>query len=518
MKYFSPDSIHLNEKNFSSLFSYISEGGHQLVRHSSLNHLISIYGNYSSLPAEIAECYRIYSQYDFQDICAAEVSGVLLIDVCWLEFLSYLYSDTKISDIGVVLTRGDIFEFIKNEPKHYRQFVANIASAAFWVEYWNAYFEKSSGFDAALIFSGSLTYARSLIEILRKTSIRVFLLESFFTGNDYYCEERFLPLPNESFIKHKNYYDSVELNELDYDFDRVKALNKIILSRNLNVKQPPFGGSDVGDGFVLVVGQVVNDFSVLGYGEAGVSTLALYSQIIEKILASTSLNVVFKSHPWENSKHNLKSSVTANFIREKFSNFLDDRLYVVEDFNIEELFSKAKSVILFNSQAGIEAAWFGLKPIVLGCPFYGEKGFTKDLSPLFIDEIVDAINQVGCNRQLLTLAEYDKFELFLVKSFIYSLVSKHKSGVSQLRKILAPVRYIKLSEKKDYSDDTFPQNSNNATAVKAAVAVPGAPVGSSTKISDLSGFEKKLIKLIRNPRGFVRDSKNPVLRFFSRFV
>lgn len=516
MKYFSPDSLHLNKKNFGSLHDYFTEGKHEFIQHGDLNHLIALYGDYSSLPTEMDEDFCLYRQYDFDMLQKAEIDGINLIDVCWLEFLSYISADKDFSKCGVVLTKENVFSFVKSSEKYKNAFILNLAAAAFWVKYWNVYLKKSPVFDAALVFSGSLAYARSLIEILKKTPTRVFLFETFFTGNDYYCEERFSPIPNASLLGCDNYYNNIKIDSDTYDRDRIKAINKIALSSNLNVKQPAsIGKVFCKEDFVLIVGQVVNDFSVLGYGDSGLSTLALYSDLILKVLNETELNLVFKAHPWERKKKNLNSSVTADFLESRFAKWIGSRLFIVEDYNIEDLFSQARCVVLINSQSGIEAAWHGIKPIVLGDPFYGKKGFTVDLDVSRLDEVVSYISINEKKDYILTLEEYDFFEAFLVKSLVFSLVSKHKSGLILLREYLSPIPQIKLAKPGGGAAREVPVESK---ALNKPRISDNNTCDSSVTHSEISSFKRKFRKLKRDPKRFFLDSKNPILRKFGRLL
>ncbi|MGS0640020.1 hypothetical protein ACU8YC_28585, partial [Citrobacter sp. VF227] len=57
----------------------------------------------------------------------------------------------------------------------------NIASARYWTEYWFTLL-SSKTFDAVFIFSGALTYAAALMEVMKGFPGRVYVFESFFTG------------------------------------------------------------------------------------------------------------------------------------------------------------------------------------------------------------------------------------------------------------------------------------------------------------------------------------------------
>ncbi|MFT4060127.1 MAG: hypothetical protein QM652_11340 [Legionella sp.] len=463
MNIFSPDSVHINNKNFGSLFSFIHGKKWHYDQHTRINHLIAKYGNYKECPPEIYNDFIVLNQFDKDMLWSARVQGINLFQLVKLELLSYLAKDDDLSRLGKVLESRDVFEYAYLNERDV--LIKNLAVGAFFIKYWSNFLSKSKKYDFAFIFSGCLTYSRSLIELLKKTSTRVFILESFFTGNEYYIEERFSPLPNNSLLANSNYYNSIKIDMDSYIKDRAKAINKYLLADNLNVKQPeaqqnlPFKKGE----YILILGQVVNDFSLLNYRNSSISSLAIYVEFIEKILDSTDIKIIFKAHPWENKKANLNSPVTSSYIKGHFSAFLEGRLAVIEDFNLQELLNGAYCVVTINSQAGIEAAYHGIKPIVLGNAFYGNKGFTHDINCENIDECVRLIKNSSAIDFTLTLSEYEFLEKFLVKSLMYSLVSKHKSGLLQLRQFIAPfnnsISLVKVHHKK------IPANShvNNGT-------------------------------------------------------
>ncbi|MDK4603517.1 capsule biosynthesis protein, partial [Kingella kingae] len=67
------------------------------------------------------------------------------------------------------------------------------------------------------------------------------VMESLFTGNEFFCEERYSPIANRTDIMHKAVYQSLldKINsESVYENERMKAINKMILMKNKNVQQP----------------------------------------------------------------------------------------------------------------------------------------------------------------------------------------------------------------------------------------------------------------------------------------
>ncbi|HCN9346693.1 TPA: capsular biosynthesis protein, partial [Escherichia coli] len=102
---------------------------------------------------------------------------------------------------------------------------------------------------------------------------------------------------------------------------------------------------------------------------------------IDRLLCDDDVFVIFKSHPWERHKNNIRSALTFEKIHEYIKELPDDkssRVFIIEDFNLESLIKQSDHIVTLCSQSAIEAAFLGVKPIQLGNAFYGQKGFTYD--------------------------------------------------------------------------------------------------------------------------------------------
>ena len=179
---------------------------------------------------------------------------------------------------------------------------------------------------------------------------------------------------------------------------------------------------------VLIVGQVLNDFSIIETDLPELSATAVYRRLIDRLLAETNCNVIFKAHPWERHRPNLGMPITLRDL-EAYANSLPEarrrRLWLVEDLPIRQLFYHADWAVALNSQGLLEACQAGLKPAQIGQAFFGGQGFTHDLPNA--DAFVDGL-AAGCISPLLSLDEYRSFEDFLVKALIIDLVTNEPSG------------------------------------------------------------------------------------------
>ncbi|WP_407230078.1 hypothetical protein [Escherichia coli] len=232
-------------------------------------------------------------------------------------------------------------------------------------------------------------------------------------------EEKYDPIPNNTNLKINNIYNSVRVEEHGFELDRerIKAINKVLLANNKNVKQP----SDIltiekeNNRTVTIIGQVVNDFSIICTAKNYLSTIDFYIELIDKLLCDDDTFIVFKSHPWERQKNNVRSALTFEKINEYVKSLSPDkssRVLVTEHFNLENLIKQSDYIVTLCSQSAIEAAFLGIKPIQFGNAFYGQKGFTHDFDS--IDEFYAELQQNKLNKYL-TINEYDNLELFLIK-------------------------------------------------------------------------------------------------------
>ena len=237
MKAFSPDSLHINKKNFGALFSFIHENKWSYEQHTEVNHLIARYGNYKDCPLEIYDDFMELNKCDKDLLWKVEINGINIFQLIKLELLSYLSKNHDLSKLGMIIDSYSVFEYAYANDRDI--LIKNFAVGCFYIRYWSDYLLDKK-YDFVFIFSGCLVYSRSLIELLKITSTRVFILESFFTGNEFYMEERFSPLPNDSLLTNSNYYNAIKIHKDSYIKDRTKAINKYLLSNNLNVDQTEF--------------------------------------------------------------------------------------------------------------------------------------------------------------------------------------------------------------------------------------------------------------------------------------
>lgn len=437
-KFLIADPVHIHPRNFGSLFEYFADKKATTIVNEEFKPWMSAFGNYAEFQKPLKENFAKLKKLEADELYDFSVMQINLFKVCRAEILSLAITSEDMRSTPLPESARELFSILFD--KHKDTLLWNMAAAIHWIEFWSTMLKRHNP-KFVLVFSGSLTYARSLLEAVRTHTARIFVLESFFTGNDNYVEEKFEPIANNSNLKHQAYYKSLEpsLTPTERDRERNKAINKVISSKNKNVNQPEETKTKLFNNekkTILITGQVLNDFSVLEYKGVGLNSIAFYIELIEKLLARTDLNIIFKAHPWERKKKNIQSPLTLETLCEKFETSPNittnnNRLVFIEDFNIKSLFRQVDFVAGINSQALIEAAFEGYQPIQFGNAFYGKKGFTSDYTTENLDQFIDDMNG-GVIPSQLGITEYRNYETFLLRTLQYSLVSAFPSGKAQL--------------------------------------------------------------------------------------
>lgn len=510
------DDLHINTKNFASFHNFVKKYGATVKNIHNRHAWITAYGNYEPMINVLGERARVLGKLSTDEIFSYDVKGVNLFKVARAEVMTRVVVQPECHEAHLPQTSRATFDrlIVLNKPV----LMLGLAAAWDWLEYWTKALADEKLFTHACIFSGSLIYQRSLIELLRFKSTKVIVMESFFTGNDYYCEEKYEPISNNTNLKHKTVYDSLVSEESPslVDRERVKAINKVLAMNNKNVQQPMTSEPlvfELDGNIVTICGQVINDFSLLEYRGTGLCSVAFYKELISE-LASSGFNVVFKAHPWEEKKINVGRPLTRDAIRE----FVDTlpaayqrRIKIVDHYPIDKLFAVSHAVVGLNSQSLIEAGFHGFKSIQFGDAFYGKKGFTHDFNPVQVSEVVSRLRQ-GSLAGTLTLNEYRLFEDFLVTALQRYLVSCHDSGVSRLVQVFDTQTPITL-----LSGKATPAVAQIPSELAKSAGTPSKPKLASVPDSikedaGPSSLERKLLKLRKNPGKFFADSNNRLFR------
>jgi len=531
LKILFPDNLHFHKKNFKSLLDYIEKNKLECIMMAEYNEIKALYGNYTNYKSLFLNHYDQLISLDKEELFELKRLGANVFNLAKAELLSYLMSKENWFNCHISSDKQAIFNKAYSENKE--ELILNMAATLFWLDFWHRRmgFKSYKNINISIMFSGSLIYVKTLSYLLQNTPVRVFIVEHFFTGNDYYFEEKYEHIANNSDVKYNNFYQNLKrtfFEEYDVDKEKIKALNKINSSNNKNVKQPSGNNEinfyDESKKNVLILGQVVNDFSILETNLDNINSLDIYKTMILKVLKETSYNIIFKAHPWERNKTNLKRSITkdelTNYILGNLSEEHRKRIVIVEDFNIKELFKISNYIVGICSQSLLEAAYAGKKPHQIGKSFFGNKGFTYDHDS--IENFIDIIKLKP--KEKLCIDEYQNLLEFFAVVLQKHLVSIHQSGEKSIREKLSAIHNIKLipqkmnsflipSLKKEETKELV--LSDNRTSYNEIKDASFMKVFVENIVMTFAS-EKKIKKFKENPKRFFADTDHTFVKFLGQ--
>ncbi len=443
------DDLHFHKRNFKSLFKFIEKNN---IEHSFMQpkkSMLSAFGNYYSFRKELSKYNFQIEELTFQEILNYTYKGINIFNICRSEMLSCLLPRNNWRKDKVSSSNSFIIK--KAYDENFEELCLNMSAGLYWVDFWINELQKYKIHDYCCIFSGSNTYSKALIEVLKTHITNPIIMESFFTGNEYYMEFKYDSLPNNSDLSFKNIFNSYNLPKSIYEYNnlKIKAINKVVCAKNKNVKQPKENMSEfsqIPDSYILIAGQVLNDYSIINT-QKQLNSIETYKEIINVLLKNTNNNIVFKAHPWEEQKDNISYALTFNELvkyRKLLPKLDRNRLFIVNHINLNQLINNADGFVTICSQSAFEAALNGLKPITIGGAFFDNYGFTSSFPTCHDFEI--SLKEQDLNFDL-SLVEFEKLENYLIVALCYHLICVHDSGLSQLKNLFnKPVIIEKVGE------------------------------------------------------------------------
>jgi len=454
LKVLRTENFHLNERNFKSLLDAIAEPTCTVKlaidKDSNLKPLLLACGNYDEHMSRLARFHDQIKRLDRDELLDFKYKGVRVFEAAYSEALSACIASDHWQSRAINKTPDAIIDHFFAHDEHLEVLRKCCAAAMFWTNFWvnhrKNFKENIYTYDAALIFSGAFIYGAVLIQLLSHRRGRCFVCEGFITGEDYFFEESYHPVPNGSRIGFSTVLNSyyAKISDKDaLDRHRAEAIDRLRHMRNKNVTQPapePLPPQLKGRSVTLVVGQVVNDFSLISGQGSVLCSIPAYRALFERILENPDAMIVFKGHPWERKKTNIRS----DFTKERLEQFVQSlpaeqrsRVWIVSDWNIKQLLRVSRYVVTICSQAAIEAAMEGIKPITIGGTYYGTGGFSHNFAT---PELAGAAIRDDAVNPELSLAEYAGFEQFMVAMFTQHLVSNQSVGQNSVLSKLRPIQ------------------------------------------------------------------------------
>jgi hypothetical protein len=435
------DNIHFHYRNYKTLFRGAQSLLLKCCIDSANKSLKQAHGNYNSHKHKLSESVATLKQLDSAALFNYQHFGISLFPLIKSEMLSYILP--KPNWIEVDIAPEDEWIFLKAYRENKNDLLLNMSAAIFWLEAWKKALIKVKKLTYCVMFGGSLTYNKCLNALLENTAVRVFKTEHFVTGNAYYFEEKYTAIPNKSDVVFENYYQILlakvkRWSPKERAQKEQKALACFLNRQNKNVSQPRKKAlsfiKENNRPYLLIIGQVLNDFSLIDTNLPNINSIRVYCSLIKKVLDETNYHIIFKAHPWERAKIHLKSPVTRKYIERFVYNNLNEkqqeRIVVLEEVNLSSLIAYSQQVVALNSQALLEVAFEKKKPSQIGRAFFGFKGFTSD----FNNEttFVESLKKGTCESNLTDM-EYQSFLLFLTAMLEEQLVRTDKTGIKRIR-------------------------------------------------------------------------------------
>lgn len=405
------DDYNFQEKNFKALYAWIKQNNIAVDYNKDYSALKQRWGDYAE---------DFYGELINADEIANEnYCGYGLYDIYEQELLYACASSENWGQLDdLPIDKDELIQFLYYEFTE----IFNLcrAAAKYWIDYWHK--AIPSQVKLGVGFGGSLIYVSAFAKVLSARNVPCIFLEHFFTGNDYYCEKRIDPLPNNSILKSNNYCEYISSKS----HDPVSKYLKLYKAKNKNVIQPAYGVLQRSD-YCLILGQVMNDFSVLSRNNPLKNSITFYKKTIDILLETTDLDIVIKTHPYERKKVKPGAMTTyevLNFYVQQKSENQRTRIQIVENISLAGLIDNSRFALTLNSQSGMEAL-LRCKPLIsFGKPFYGHKGFSVDLSPEHLNDLSNETDKI-----LLSIDQFEKFQKFMDIAF------EHLVGDGETNKI-----------------------------------------------------------------------------------
>lgn len=435
------DTWHFHRRNFASLLDTLDAGAIQWRCETRRSKWWKRHGDYTGLKGALGTVVDSLEASGMDAAFTATRQGLSLFEMAKGELFCLLLSRKHWRNYDGQLNDEALFQYAWKHDR--KDLLLNLAAAQSWIHFWSGVLDE--GWTHVVVFSGSYTYTRTLLALAAGRNLNTFVSEHFFTGNEFYVEPRSTPLPNNTSVGRSDTAYPLALPDDARLLERLRAEmhTRFAAMTNKNVKPesvlvpPPF--TVVGKS-LLIIGQVMNDFSLIENKPGPVFSLPIYRRLVQRVLADSDWRIVFKAHPWERKRPNLKSPVTRDAmarLRDSLPIEQQQRFVIEELAPIGRLLTYADQVVTICSQGGLEACQSGLKPAVLGRAFYDRLGFSSDFADA--DAFVDAL-VAGEVQGTLSLDEYRGFEDYMTKALLLDLYRNDALSQTRLHSLLSDTK------------------------------------------------------------------------------
>ncbi|OAS85788.1 MULTISPECIES: glycosyltransferase [Metabacillus] len=433
------DQINFHKRNFDNFISFV-EDNFTFKYNNAYPSLKKSFGKYelrkiSGLPnfSKYEEVFKGLNEKPLSELKQVSYKGYNLWDVIHAEMYAYLTPRIYQHYIADEITNpqsdsDDLLQWLRTsklEDETFQNLVFyNFAIGAFWIDYWAATFKKFK-INNVCVFGGTTIYSRAATLVAQWNNTNVLSFEGSFIKDFHYADSGSgMITNNHRFADHSKW---VRLQGLDFLDKQAEWLENVMANRlNLNVVQPnkltkaelyQRYNIDPNKKLILLIGQVLNDFSITRDLKNYDSSIDFYVDVIKTIADKEDCHLFIKLHPWENHKQNSTTELSKRVLEKKLADLSITNYTVDYDVNIDSLIEFSEIGLTSCSQAGLEMLYMGKRVVQVGNAFYGNKGWTVDVTqPEFLPLAID-----------IALAEprLEEIEIKEVRKFIYHLLHNH---------------------------------------------------------------------------------------------
>jgi hypothetical protein len=428
MKILFADNWHFHSRNFLPLFKAIQQDSLPHLFETSRSSWWKAHGCYSTHEKLLTNSLHYVDQH--QDWSQINYQGINLWKICKAEFLCNALTQDSWHIGGIPNESEAVFKYAVANEGNRAALRLCLAATHDWLIFWSEYLDRGTNISHAIVFSGSYIYTRTLMVLAKERNVSILVAEHFFTGNDFYLEYRDNPIANNCGIQRKLGVDfSLKGNANDvvistYMHSRIKGMrNRNAPKRNIGFRHPWNGRDPV----ILIIGQVVNDFSIIETPSNEVSSIAIYKQAFIDLLSNTSANLIFKAHPWERRRAPLFKPITKLKIEEFIRSLPEKdqlRIAVIENEPIQNIFQICDGVMGISSQGLLESCFYGFKPALLGKTFFSNKDFTQSTN----EKLALIKCEIDKASWKLSLDEYGQFQNYMKEMFTEVLIPNYEEA------------------------------------------------------------------------------------------
>ncbi|QGQ48167.1 glycosyltransferase [Metabacillus sediminilitoris] len=430
------DQINFHKRNFDNFISFV-ENDFSFKYNNAYPALKKSFGKYelkkiSGLPnfSKYEELFKDLNDKPLSELKQVSYKGYNLWDVIHAEMYAYLtpkiYQLYIANEIPAQQADSDcLLEWLRSskiEDETFQNLVFyNFAIGAFWIDYWAATLKRVK-INNVCVFGGTTIYSRAATLVAQWNNINVLSFEGSFIKDFHYADSASgMITNNHRFADHSKW---VRLQGLDFLDKQAEWLEETMANRlNLNVVQPnkltkeelyQRYNIDPNKKLILLIGQVLNDFSITRDLKNYESSIDFYVNVIKSIADKKDCHLFIKLHPWENHKQNSTTELSKRVLEKKLADHSITNFTVDYDVNIDSLIDFSEIGITSCSQAGLEMLYMGKRVVQVGNAFYGNKGWTVDVTePEFLPLSIDIA---------LSKPRLEHIELREVRKFIYHLL------------------------------------------------------------------------------------------------